>query len=124
MDLSPFSPCTPQSARFEHVSDCSLVPLDFDKSVAWGPYILDKNVKPELVKRYNFDPVLHVFGRGHHTGPTSKASAAPVTSYVWLEFMVLVYFHPENMSFFSVPGTDRHLSGGQIEFASAAFNNT
>ena len=109
-----------QEPYFQHVSDYATSPLEFDKEIAWGPY--QTNFRPEVVKEHNFDPFLHSF-RGHKTGPTSKSSAVPITSYKWLEFMTVMYFEPDRMGFFDVPGHDRCLSRAQIELPSAAYNN-
>lgn len=123
MKVPPLPPCTPQKAYFDHVSDYSSVPLQVDKPAVWGPYLSETQIKPEFVNQHNFDPSLHQLGPVDHKSPTSKVSAAPVTSYAWFQFMSDTYVDSDNIvSFFSVPGKDRHLNRAQVEVVAAVFN--
>ena len=117
----PPRPSPAEPANFKSVEDYSNGPLEFHKSIAWGPTLPSHKLKPDIVKKLEIDPKLWKLC-GNYTVPTSKASAAPLTCMTFFKFMTVMYTSPLTIPrFLSVPGEDRHLTRGQLEYAAATY---
>lgn len=113
-------PCVP--AHFKSVSEYSNGSLQTMKSVAWGPYLPTNQLREEVTDRFGLDRSLMSFAGDKPTGPTSKASAAPLTCWEFLKFLDVMYVPiVEVPRFLKVPGTDRTLNRGQLEIAAAEY---
>lgn len=117
----PQSPKPPQPALFGHVSDYALTSLSYAPNVAWGPYLTLKQLKPDVVSKFDFDLNLWKFASLRHA-PASNATSAPTTCAAALDFFEVMYVPLEYFPrFLRVPGPDRHLVRGELEPAAASY---
>eukprot|EP00438_Fugacium_kawagutii_P031062 Skav204604 [mRNA] locus=scaffold1712:26068:29892:+ [translate_table: standard] len=120
----PKKPEPPLPAHFKSISDYSTGPLQTMKSVAWGPYLPTTQLRQEAFQGFDIDFFLMSFAGDSPTGPTSKASAAPLMCWELLKFMDVMYVPIlEAPRFLIVPGTDRTLNRGQLEIAAAEYTS-
>mmetsp|Transcript_39806 Transcript_39806/g.96078 ORF Transcript_39806/g.96078 Transcript_39806/m.96078 type:complete len:287 (+) Transcript_39806:75-935(+) len=114
------SPC--KEANFKSVQDYCDGPLFDDKNVSWGPALKTKQLKPDVVEKFNIDLTLWKFGGAY--GPTTKATAAPLICIAWIEFMHTMYAPVTVLPrLMKSPGPDRFLFRGQLEIAAAAYSS-
>ncbi|CAB9506060.1 expressed unknown protein [Seminavis robusta] len=115
----PLEPVQP--ARFSTVADYAVSPLQYNSEVAWGPFLTLRNLRPEIVQKFQLDTNLWKFGSLRHA-PISNVTAAPLTCQSVMKFFEEMYV-PLNYfpRFLRVPGPDRHLARGQIEPAAATY---
>eukprot|EP00928_Gymnodinium_smaydae_P025165 TRINITY_DN20129_c0_g3_i1.p1 TRINITY_DN20129_c0_g3~~TRINITY_DN20129_c0_g3_i1.p1 ORF type:complete len:286 (-),score=43.90 TRINITY_DN20129_c0_g3_i1:560-1417(-) len=114
------SPC--QLAHFQRVSDYSTKSLTTNKSVAWVPILPLSNLRREVTDRFGIDRSKWSVAGNNPEGPSSKATAAPLTCWEFLKFMEVMYIPVSDMPrFMKVPGEDRTLNRGQLEIAAAEY---
>lgn len=118
----PSKPVPCQAAHFQRVSDYATGTLQTNRSIAWGPYLPTGQLRPGILKQFQIDRGLMSFAGDSPQGPTSKASAVPLTCWEFLKFMHVMYVPiTEAPRFMKVPGVDRTLNRGQLEVAAADY---
>lgn len=118
----PAKPVPSVPAHFKTMSDFAKGSLQTNKSVAWGPYLPTDQLREEVTKNFDVDRSLMRFAGDNPTGPTSKASAAPLTCWEFLKWKDVMYAPTKDVTrFLRVPGTDRTLTRGQLEIAAAEY---
>jgi len=117
----PPAPQPSQPGRFRFVSDYSTSSLKTHRSIAWGPHLPSEQLRKEVVEAFHLDPSMISFGDSPAI-PTSRASAAPLTCWEFLQWRDVMYVPIHDvLRFMKVPGTDRTLNRGQLEVAAADY---
>ncbi|CAE7842713.1 EEF1AKNMT [Symbiodinium necroappetens] len=116
------NPCKP--GRFLRVSDYSTGPLQTNRTIAWVPTLPAAQLRADVPQRFGIDASMWAFAGANPHGPTSKASAAPLTCWEFLKFMDVMYVPVQDAPrFLKVPGKDRTLNRGQLEVAAADYTS-
>jgi len=116
------NPCKP--GRFLWVSDYSTGPLQTNRAIAWVPTLPASQLRKDVPQRFGIDASMWAFAGANPHGPTSKASAAPLTCWEFLKFMDVMYVPFQDAPrFLKVPGKDRTLNRGQLEVAAADYTS-
>ncbi|CAE7839989.1 CARNMT1 [Symbiodinium sp. CCMP2592] len=116
------NPCKP--GRFLRVSDYSTGPLQTNRVIAWVPTLPASQLRKDVPERFGIDASMWAFAGANPHGPTSKASAAPLTCWEFLKIMDVMYVPFQDAPrFLKVPGKDRTLNRGQLEVAAADYTS-
>eukprot|EP00439_Symbiodinium_sp_Y106_P058379 s2735_g8.t1 len=118
----PARPTPAEPGRFRCVADYSTGSFKTDRSIAWGPTLPTSQLRKEVTDRFGINRSLWLFSGDLPMGPTSKASAAPLTCWELLKYMDVMYAPVQDIPrFMKVPGEDRTLNRGQLEVAAADY---
>jgi len=88
------------------------------------PTLPASQLRKDVPQRFGIDASMWAFAGANPHGPTSKASAAPLTCWEFLKFMDVMYVPFQDAPrFLKVPGKDRTLNRGQLEVAAADYTS-